>query len=54
MKNQLVHHRSIGDEQADALIQQLVAQEGIGFLRALMPFLADFKKLDFQSQPQLL
>ncbi|RFS13424.1 oxygenase MpaB family protein [Emticicia sp. C21] len=54
MKNQLVHYRSIGDVEADILIQQLVTQEGIGLLRALMPFLADFKKLDFQNQPQLI
>lgn len=54
MKTQLAHYRSIGDIEADTLIQQLVTQEGIGFLRALMPFLADYKKLDFQGQPQLL
>jgi hypothetical protein len=44
----------MGDLEADTLIHQLVTKEGIGFLRALMPFLGDFKKLDFQSQPQLL
>ncbi|RYU94039.1 oxygenase MpaB family protein [Emticicia agri] len=54
MKNQLANYRLIGDRKADALIQDLVAQESISFLRNLMPFLSDFKKLSFQSQPQLL
>jgi hypothetical protein len=54
MKTQLAYYRLIGDAEADNLIQQLITQEGIGFLRAQMPFLADFKKLDFQSQPQLI
>ncbi|HEY1053906.1 MAG TPA: oxygenase MpaB family protein [Emticicia sp.] len=52
--NQLTYYRSVGDAEADALIEQLIAKEGIGFLRSLMPFLGDFKKLDFQNQPQLL
>ncbi|MFD2524077.1 oxygenase MpaB family protein [Emticicia soli] len=51
---QLTYYRTIGDLSADTLIEQLVAQEGISFLRSLMPFLADFKKLDFSGQPQLL
>lgn len=54
MKNQLAHYRLIGDIKADALVQQLVMQEGAAFLRKLMPFLADFKEPDFSGQPQLL
>lgn len=51
---QLIYYRTVGDLGADMLIEQFVAQKGISFLRSLMPFLADFKKLDFSGQPQLL
>lgn len=54
MKNQLADYRTKGDVEADILIQQLVNQEGLGFLRSLMPFLADYKNLDFQSQPTII
>ncbi|MBA4854096.1 oxygenase MpaB family protein [Emticicia sp. BO119] len=52
MTNQLAKYRMIGDLKADAVIQQLVMQMGTGFLRTIMPFLADFKNLDFSDQPQ--
>ncbi len=54
MIKDLSKYRLSGDKIADMLIEQLVAQEGIGFLRSMMPFLADFKRLDFADQPELV
>ncbi|CAH0997531.1 Rubber oxygenase [Emticicia aquatica] len=46
--------RSLGDKNADDIIHKLVEQEGIHFLRQLMPFLSDYQNLSFQNQPQIL
>jgi len=54
MDKDLSTYRLMGDEAADGVIESLVANEGIGFLRQLMPFLSDYKKIDFGQQPQLL
>lgn len=52
MIKELAQYRLSGDTAADMLIEELVAKEGIGFLRNFMSFLADFKRFDFSDQPE--
>lgn len=54
IKIDLAKYRTLGDDSADEIIQKLVQQEGIYFLRQLMPFLSDYQNLSFQNQPQIL
>lgn len=53
-KSELSRYRALGDEEADAVINQIVEQNGIAYLRQLMPFLSDYQNLSFQNQPQIL
>ena len=50
----LAQYRTLGDDAADEIIQKLVEQEGISFVRQLMPFLSDYQAISFQNQPQIL
>lgn len=52
--DELSKHRVLGDNEADEIIRLLVEQEGINFLRQLMPFLSDYHYLNFQNQPKIL
>ena len=54
VKLDLAKYRTLGDNDADEIIRKLVEQEGIAFLRQLMPFLSDYQHLSFQNQPQIL
>lgn len=50
----LAKYRTLGDDDADEIIRKLVEQEGVTFLRHLMPFLSDYQNISFLSQPQIL
>ncbi len=53
-KADLVQYRTIGDKDADEIIQKLVEQNGTAFLKQLMPFLSDYQAISFQNQPEIL
>lgn len=53
-KTELSKYRALGDKEADEIIDQIVKQEGIVFLRQLMPFLSDYQNLSFQNQSLIL
>jgi len=53
-KDELSKYRALGDNEADEIIEQIVEQEGIDFLRQLMSFLSDYQHLSFQNQPKIL
>jgi hypothetical protein len=50
----LADFRTKGDPPADNLITELVASEGIGYLRNLMPYLSDYQQLSFENQPLII
>ena len=50
----LSYFRTLGDATADTIILNLVAKEGVGNLRQLMPFLTDYQNLSFKNQPEIL
>ncbi|MFN3489262.1 MAG: oxygenase MpaB family protein [Emticicia sp.] len=50
----LSKYRALGDKEADAIIDQIVKQDGAGSLRQLMPFLSDYQNLSFQNQSPIL
>jgi hypothetical protein len=53
-KIDLESYRRLGDKNADEVIEGLVQQEGVDYLRKLMPFLSDYKQLSIQNHPQVL
>lgn len=53
-KAELSKYRALGDKEADAIIDQIIEQKGIAYLRQLMPFLSDYQNLSFQNQPPIL
>ncbi len=53
-QSDLKKYRALGDEDADKIIQQLVEQEGIGFVRQMMPYLSDYQDVSFRNQPNIL
>jgi hypothetical protein len=54
IKFDLAKYRDLGDKEADEVIEKLLEQEGVSFLRQLMPFLSDYQDLSFENQPQIL
>lgn len=42
--------RSQGDLPADEVIKEIVEKEGMQYVKSLMTYLSDFKKLDFKNQ----
>lgn len=50
----LAKYRTLGDEDADEIIRKLVEQEGINYLRQIMPFLSDYQNISFQNHPKVL
>ncbi len=53
-KSELGKYRTLGDNEADEVIDQIVKQEGIAYLRQLMPFLSDYQNLNFQNQSSII
>ncbi len=53
-KAELSKYRALGDKEADAVIDQIVEQNGIAYLRQLMSFLSDYQNLSFQNQSPIL
>ncbi len=53
-KEELSKYRVLGDKEADAVIDQIVEQNGIAYLRQLMSFLSDYQNLSFQNQSPIL
>ncbi len=53
-KAELSNYRALGDKEADEIIDQIVKQNGVAYLRQLMPFLSDYQNLSFQNQSPIL
>lgn len=53
-KVELSKYRALGDKEADAVIEQIVKQDGIASLRQLMSFLSDYQNLSFKNQSSIL
>lgn len=53
-KEKLSICRTLGDKEADEIIDQIVLQYGFTYLRQLMPFLSDYQNLSFQGQSPIL
>lgn len=53
-KTELSKYRALGDKDADEIIDQIVNQKGVAYLRQLMPFLSDYQNLSLQSQSPIL
>lgn len=53
-KEELSKHRTLGDKEADEIIDQIIEQYGIASLRQLMPFLSDYQNLSFENQFPIL
>lgn len=52
--NILSHYRLIGDHPADLLIQSLVDENGIEYIRSLFPFFSNYKDLSFGNLDPLI
>lgn len=50
----LTYFRTIGDEPIDLLVEKLVENEGLAYLRLLMTFLTDYQSFNFDDKPQIL
>lgn len=50
----LESNRSIGDPVADRVVYELLKTKGHSYLRELMPFLGDFRNVDYYSQDPIL
>lgn len=53
-KAELSKYRTLGDKEADEIINQIVDQNGISSLRQLMSFLSDYQNLSFENQSPIL
>jgi hypothetical protein len=54
LQSDLAQYRIKGDAVADEIIQKIIEQYDIHFLRKLLPFLSDYQNLSLENQPQIL
>ncbi|GGD70975.1 hypothetical protein GCM10011514_38810 [Emticicia aquatilis] len=53
-KEKLSIYRTLGDKEADEIIEQIVLQHGLTYLRQFMLFLSDYQNLSFENQSPIL
>ncbi len=54
LNTKLLTQRKIADPPADAAIEALVTENGLSYLREIIPFLSDYQSISFESLPSVL
>lgn len=54
MKFDLEKYRKWGDEPIDELVRNVVDNEGVDYLKKLLPFLSDYRNLSFEKESSLI